>query len=129
MEGNEEPLDDKNFMDNVIQKYSLTKKNKRKTKDPIAEIRTTKNKAKRIFQRGISSDTNKTINVSQCSNSVISMLARNQNPLFKQYKILKVLQSSLYEKRFLVEHKETGIERSMKVMQKSLFLRTSNTGT
>jgi hypothetical protein len=88
---NEEPLGDKNFMENVIQKYSLSNKKRRKTKDPIAEIITTKNKAKRIFQRGISSDTSKTINVSQRSNSVISILARNQNPLLKQYKIMKVL--------------------------------------
>ena len=57
----------------------------------------------------------------------MSILARNQNPLLKQYKIVKVLQSSLFEKRYLVEHKETGIERSLKIMQKSMFLRTSNT--
>jgi len=75
-----------------------------------------------MFQyKGKSSDTNNTINVSQCSGSVLSVFSRYQNLLCKQYRIKKVLYSSLFEKRFLVEHKETGVERSLKVIQRSQF--------
>ena len=46
---------------------------------------------------------NNTINVSQCSGSVLSVFSRYQNLLCKQYRIKKLLYSSLFEKRFLVE--------------------------
>ena len=80
---------DSRFMENIINKYSKNKKPVKNSKFSSRMILQKGGRKKRLI-KGESSETYKTITISQYSNSMISM-SRNQNILLKQYNMIKVL--------------------------------------
>mmetsp|Transcript_8592 Transcript_8592/g.13300 ORF Transcript_8592/g.13300 Transcript_8592/m.13300 type:complete len:312 (+) Transcript_8592:203-1138(+) len=121
--GNKKEKEIKNmFMDKIKEQFSIHNKQKINEEKRHLMVKAHENQH--------SGESNKLSSNSTATHSGLNgLLKKGQSQVMTKYQFKKVLQSDKYYKRLLVEHKDSKVERSLRIIQKEVIMRSQMTKT